>query len=254
MDFFMATMLEWHDKYVELGLKPIPVYKEAKNPAGGRAWYEGWTPDRYRSYFHTDAYNMGIILGDIIDVEGDTEEANDLLLRMIDGLPHPMFRSRKSIHHLFQSPDPSFQWIGVNGIEFRGAKHQSVVPPSLQEEGVQYQWVRGSQFPAPLMPEELLRFFLANKEIRDAKTPYHRQFRKLRNRKKGGHTRTVCKICNNGFYIHEKRLMLEVRAFREYYNLPWMCHGCREFDMRELCRTVRKGLEVKPVLLLKDDA
>jgi len=251
----MATILQWYDKYITLGLHPIPVFKEDKRPAGGKEWHLNWTPYRWRDYFCSDAYNMGIILGDIIDVEGDTEEGNDLLLRMIDGLPHPMFRSSKSIHHLFQSPDPLFQRLVVDGIEFRGAKHQSVVPPSIHEEGIRYQWVHGSKFPAPLMPDELLRFFLANKEIRDAKykTPY-RQYRKLRNRKKGGHTRTICKICKCGFYVHEKRLMLEVRAFREYYNLPWMCHGCRELDMRELCRTVRNTLEAKQVYIpLRDD-
>lgn len=246
----MATMIQWYDKYVKLGLQPIPVFKEDKCPAGGKGWNRNWSEGRWRGYFQTNAYNMGIILGDIVDVEGDTEEANDLLLRMIDGLPHPMFRSSKSIHHLFQTPDPFLQRLVVDGIEFRGHRHQSVVPPSIHEFGAQYQWVKGSVFPAPVMPDELQKFYFANKEIRQQTArPQHRQLRKLRNRKKGGYTRTICKICNCGFYVHKKRLRLEVHAFSEYYNLPWMCHGCRELDMRELCRTVRESLEEAPVIL-----
>ena len=241
----MATMLKWFDAYVSLGLHPIPVFKDTKCPAGGKGWNKDWSADRCRDYFQTDSYNMGIILGDIIDVEGDTQEGNDLLIRMIDGLPHPMFRSSKSIHHLFVSPDPNLTRRVVGGIEFRGHLHQSVVPPSIHEQGNHYQWLHGSKFPPPVMPNELLQLYLANRcdAKSEVRIPRQRPERPQRRKKKDGYTKTECKICKNSFYIHKKRLMLEVRAFRDGHGLPWMCHGCREFDMREPCRVIRRGLE-----------
>jgi hypothetical protein len=187
---------------------------------------------------------MGIILGDIVDVEGDTQEGNDLLIRMIDGLPHPMFRSSKSIHHLFLSPDPNLTRRVIGGIEFRGHFHQSVVPPSIHEYGNRYQWLYGSKFPPPVMPNELLQLYLTNcGEAKKIKTPRPRPERQRRRKKKIGYTKTECRVCKNEFYVHKKRLMLEVRVFKGEYGLPWMCHGCREFDLREPCRILRKTLE-----------
>ena len=98
-------ILNFFDKYVAAGLRPIAVYCDTKKPiiAG---WNENWTIERWRPYFENGNYNMGILLGNIVDVEGDTEEANDLLERMIDGALRPKFRSSKSIHNLFINPDP----------------------------------------------------------------------------------------------------------------------------------------------------
>ena len=234
----MATLLEHFDLYVKIGLKPIAIFKGTKCPIGNN-WNKDWSVEKWRSYFNYNDYNMGILLGDIIDVEADTEESNDLLLRMIDDMPHPMFRSSKSIHHLFINPDKNLTRSVYGGIEFRGHLHQSVLPPSIHSDGSRYRWLLKCKFPIPQMPDELLRYYLANKK----EDKPHRVISKTKKRKvKENYKRTECRICKNKFYIHKKRLILEVKSFKEY-NLPWMCHGCREIDMREPCRVLRKKLE-----------
>jgi hypothetical protein len=237
-------LLKFFDKYVELGLKPIAVYKDSKKPVC-QGWNEDWSSDRWRDYFKTNDYNMGILLGDIVDVEGDTEEANDLLQRMIDGICCPKFRSSKSIHNLFLNPDPNLTRRVFNNIEFRGNRHQSVVPPSIHTEGNCYSWLEGSKFPIPPMPEELLNFYLKN----CFEKPKQEQKQKPASRKiriKDGHTKTHCNCCSNKYFIHKKRLMLEVRAFRNF-NLKWLCRSCREIDLRESCREIRKELNRQDV-------
>ena len=87
-------LIRYFDKYVEIGLKPIPIYKFQKCPVSD-GWNKDWSIDRWRPYFNTNELNIGILLGDIIDVEGDSDEANDLLERMIDGCSRPRFRSSK---------------------------------------------------------------------------------------------------------------------------------------------------------------
>lgn len=227
-------MLSFFDKYVELGLKPLPIYPNSKTPITTK-WNEDWSVERWRPYFQKQDYNMGILLGDIVDVEGDSEEANDLLERMIDGCERPKFRSSKSIHNLFINPDPSLTRFVFNGIEFRGHRHQSVIPPSSHENGIAYQWLSGSKFPIPQMPEELIKFYFRNKiEKRKYKRtpppkPVHRDGIKL----------TTCNKCHKKFPLHIRRILLEVQAFRKH-NLLWLCRYCRPIDIRDDCRYLRK--------------
>lgn len=231
-------MIKFFDKYVDLGLKPIPIYKKTKTPIES-AWNKNWSVERWRHRFSTGEHNMGILLGDIVDVEADSEDANDLLERIIDGCPRPRFRSSKSIHNLFKNPDPSLTRIVVNGIEFRGNLHQSVVPPSCHEDGSKYMWLSGSVFPIPEMPDELKRFYFQNKDTR-----------KIRGKKqkppaaksKDGFLRTHCNGCKKKYHINKTRLMLEVRAFKTY-GLPWLCRNCKSVDVREDCRKIRKTLD-----------
>lgn len=231
-------MLDFFDGYVSKGLKPIAVYRNSKIPVGDQ-WNLNWSGDRWRGYFHDNKYNMGILLGEIVDVEGDTPEACDRLERMIDGAARPMYRSKKSVHNLFLNPDPDLTCRTFDGIEFRGNSHQSVVPPSFHEEGSKYKFLEGTKWPIPPMPEALLEYYFRKKSENNVK-------KKIRGpqptkRLNPGFTRTTCCVCNYKFYIHKKRLMLEVKAFKEH-NLPWMCHGCREFDLRHTCRRIRIDL------------
>lgn len=226
-------MLKFFDFYVSQGLKPIAVYKRSKRPVG-KGWNKNWSVSKWRPCFETDRYNMGIILGDVVDVEGDCPESNALLLELIGDVARPKWGSSKSTHNLFLSPDPYLTRVVVHGIEFRGKNHQSVVPPSSHKDGPVYGWLSGSVWPPPPMPPALKQFYLDNK-------PSIRRHR-AKKRLKDGFIRTHCNICKGGFFIHERRLLLEVRAFQEY-RLPWMCHGCREIDMRDSCRRLRKEME-----------
>lgn len=236
-------LLQYFDKYVSAGLRPIAVHKDSKRPVG-EAWNLNWTVERWRPHFESGQYNMGILLGDIVDVEGDTEEANDLLERMIDGASRPKFRSSKSIHNLFINPDPKLTRLVVGGIEFRANLHQSVVPPSTHSDGRNYNWLAGSIFPIPPMPPELRAFYERNKKTDEPK-PRRRIVRSAPRQKKD-HAKTQCKTCLNKYFIHKKRLMLEVRVFQSI-GCSWMCRECRKMDVRESVRHLRLDLEKQEI-------
>lgn len=228
-------MLNYFDSYVSIGLQPIPVYRNSKQPIG-MEWNRNWSVNRWRNFFELkgDEYNIGILLGQIVDVEADTEEANELLEHILDDTPHPAFESNRSIHHLFLTPDINLTVSKIKGIEFRGNKVFSVVPPSIHESGNEYQFLKNSKFPVPEMPKGLRNYYWQNKKI------------KLKNNKiilKDGHKRTICNICRKKKFIHKKRLILEVRAFRKY-NLLWSCQDCRTLDLREDCRKIRSFSEL----------
>ena len=87
----MLLLIEWARFYGKT------IYKKTKTPIES-AWNKNWSVERWRHLFTSGDYNMGILLGDIVDVEADSEEANDLLERIIDGCQRPRFRSSKSIH------------------------------------------------------------------------------------------------------------------------------------------------------------
>jgi hypothetical protein len=230
--------LKYFDLYVTAGLKPIAVYKETKQPVGYN-WNRNWNPEKWREYFQddNDLYSMGILLGNIVDVEGDTEEANKMLFDLVGDIPHPMYKSSRSIHHLFQTPDLTLTKSTYQGIEFRGFLHHSVVPPSIHISGSQYKFLRGTKFPIPEMPLELMRFYFDHK-IKSIKPRTPKKVVK----KKPGYINTQCKICYKTTEIHKKRLSLEVQAF-QFYGLPWNCHKCRKIDVREDCRRIRKEME-----------
>lgn len=221
-------LLDFFDSYVSMGLKPIPIYTQSKMPIC-KGWHHDWSPSKWRSYFETDNYNMGIILGDIVDVEGDSPEANRLLNKLIGDYPHPKFSSSKSIHHLFKTPNVNLTRVAYHGIEFRGKNHQSVVPPSMHGDNLRYRWVDGSIFEIPEMPKNLLNYFIKVCSIKS---------KKIDSKTINQLYTTICKSCNQKVKIHKKRLALEVQAF-DYHGLPWACQKCRKIDIRPLCRKIK---------------
>lgn len=228
-------MINFFDQYVKIGYKPIPLYRNSKVPVE-RNWNANWSVDRWRKYFERGTYNLGFLLGEIVDIEGDTEESNEFIQKLIGNIPHPTFRSYKSTHHLFVNPDKELTRLSRDGIEFRGYGHQSVVPPSSHQLGENYKWLKNISPVPPEMPENVLAFY------KDFKDKY---FVKPTNPKKrsvckAGHSKSKCRICNKNFYVHKKRLVLEVKSFKELNSL-WMCRGCRKHDIRDLCRFIRKG-------------
>lgn len=224
-------MLHYFDGYVEIGLRPIAVFRKTKQPVGVK-WNENWSVSRWRPYFEleNDAYNMGVLLGNICDVECDNKESNEILNSLVEGTPHPIFESNRSLHHLFINPDPGLTATTLMGIEFRANRVFSVFPPSVHETGKIYQFLRDSKFPIPQMPPNLREFYFSHKKSRILYP---------RTKIKKDHIKTICKICGGTKYLHKKRLILEVKAFQEKDSV-WMCHKCRKIDVREACRRLRK--------------
>ena len=228
-------MVSYFDAYVRCGLQPIPLYPGTKIPMES-GWQGDWSVDRYRNHFLvTPNINIGILLGNIIDVEGDDKNANERIFELTRNSPHPMFRSSKSIHHLFVSPDPKITVCKVGHIEFRGQRHQSALPPSIHESGVKYAWLKDSAFPPPVMPRPLAQFLLEHKKTTQKVKP-------LANGRKSNHMETHCNKCKGKQFIHKKRLILEVRAFSTL-GTKWLCHRCREVDVRPICRELRQSCQ-----------
>jgi hypothetical protein len=228
----MKNIADLFDSYVKCGFKPLPLHKGTKIPVVSD-WQTDWSVQKYRHFFvDNDQLNMGILLGDIIDVEGDDELANEVISEFVRHTPHPMFKSSKSIHHLFLSPDPTITICKVGKIEFRGHRHQSVIPPSVHMNGVEYKWLKGSEFPAPPMPQKMVEFLYKHRKVIKRAKRFKPQG------KKSGHASTLCTKCNAKCFIHKKRLILEVRAFATL-GRKWQCQKCRDVDLRQLCREIR---------------
>lgn len=218
----MPTVVEHFDHLTEFGLKVIPLRMNSKVPIG-KGWQTNWNWERHRECLKRfpDA-NIGVLLGDVIDVEGDSEHANRVLLELIGDYPHPSYCSTRSIHHLFKTPDDDLRLLKVDEIEFRGYGHQSVLPPS-QHFGVEYRWL-SNLVPVPEMPPRLRRFYdrVAGKK----------------NEIKPGSLKVWCSICRAEVFLNEKRFRLELEAFR-LFGSAWECQKCRTMDMRPLVRQLR---------------
>lgn len=220
----LTPILRQFDELVGRGIQVIPLRFNSKVPM-----CKGWTTwDRQNARETLQRFpeaNIGILLGNIIDVEGDSREANDRILNLIGDYPHPSYCSTKSIHHLFLNPDPTLKILKYRDMEFRGFKHQSVLPPS-RHEGIHYQWTDSCEFPVPEMPKELLQFY--------------RNLKKGKQRiVKPGHVMVRCAKCGKKNFLHKKRFGLELTIFKRLAK-KWECKQCRELDLRPFCRENRK--------------
>lgn len=151
---------------LELGWVLLPVRGPGcKGPKA--AIYDGWPECRPE---WTDLAELlarrpkaGIALNlgasGLVDVEGDTPEAEALLDDLCAGADFPCWRSARSKHRLFAN-DGSIGHLKTGGVEIRAGRHYSILPPSPHPDGLTYQWIMtpfGLDPPPP--PERLLRFY-----------------------------------------------------------------------------------------------
>jgi hypothetical protein len=223
----MPTVIDHFDALTERGLRVIPLRENSKIPMC-KAWNNHWDRRQARSKLEVfpDA-NIGLLLGEIIDVEGDSDEANHVIQELVGNYPHPSYQSVRSVHHLFATPDPTLRIFRVGEIEFRGHGHQSVLPPS-SHHGFQYHWLKNFCFPPPEMPDKLLRF-------------YQRHTQGIKDRCKPGHIRVWCDCCRESKWIHRKRFYEELAVFK-LIDQKWTCHQCRNLDIRSACRMLRGNI------------
>lgn len=217
------TILDFYDYYTnDLGWKIIPVSSAAKSPIF-KQWNINYNKDFYRNYLvnNLDA-NLGILLGDIIDIEADSYEANVLLTKLTNHIKHPKYRSEKSIHHLFKCHDSNLTRLVVEGIEFRGRNHQSLLPPSKNARGIVYSWSYFCDLPE--VPDSVLNFYNEHK-----------------NKITSIWEHPVCWSCRKRNKIIKKRYILEKKAFY-HHGLRWQCQTCRKIDVKNYCKLLKKSL------------
>lgn len=208
--------------YTEVfGWKIIPILPKSKSPflKNWNGEYNKWKIRRYLEKRPT--CNIGLLLGDILDIEADSDKANSLLNSLLGNHYHPMYKSEKSVHHLFVSPFPHLTRLVIHGIEFRGKKHQSLLPPSINANGIQYQWLTKPTGLLQKPPQSIIEFYQGNKQSQKKCSP-------------------SCTKCGKKINIDKKRYELELKAFR-MMSEKWQCHTCRNLDIRDLCRQIKKA-------------
>lgn len=230
-------LITFFEKYYELGLKPIVMYPNTKVPCV-KGWNRFYDVEFWRRKLCDKSIgtmpNLGILLGDVVDVEADCENSNRFLCDMIGNCPHPFYQSSRSIHHLFLNPDVKLTQVTYQGIEFRGNMVCSAMPPSIHPSGDEYRFLKGSSFPVTPMPPILLDFYHSNKAKSKNKVSKRTGVKK-------GYKTTNCSSCKKSCVLHSKRLKLEIMAFSSLGS-NWKCASCREFKISDMCRSIRKSL------------
>jgi hypothetical protein len=203
--------------YVSLGYRPILLQHKSKKPLF-RNWNGNYNKKKYLEILQSKSdYNIGLLLGDVIDVEGDNLIANNFLENLFKNIPHPTYKSLKSTHHIFRNyPSSKLTRFHSKGIEIRAYTHQSVVPPSVHQEGnFQYTWLH------ELKSIYEMPFFSIDLENKIKKF-----CDKTFNFVKKDHTKIWCIECKKLCFGHIKRIEKEIEVFKTE-GKKWMCHSCR---------------------------
>jgi hypothetical protein len=210
-------LVDFFEAYINVGWEIIAVHAKDKAPVFKRWNKYHYSPFIHQSYLVKNPQsNIAIRLGKVIDVEADTDEANDYLNFLLKDVPHMKYHSKRGMHHLFINPFKNLRKKIIKGIEFRGYGHCSMLPPSYSKDGVQYKWHENTTKQLTQLPDCL-------KDILEPKIgPQISQIN--------------CNICKNKFKIHTKRLGKELQVFE---NRKWECRNCRNFDIRPYCRKIK---------------
>ena len=156
------------EKYInDLNWVLVPVLGTGPEPKA--PWVRGWPDWKPDAKALADILTknlqagIGVNLGGsgLIDLEGDSPEAEGLLDDLCGGLDFPSWRSRRSRHRLFQAhPQVEHLDIKALAIEFRTGRHQSVLPPTVFQGGAKYEWlVSPFEVSPPELPDHLVQFY-----------------------------------------------------------------------------------------------
>jgi hypothetical protein len=227
------------ENYLNLNWKIIPLHANTKQPIF-KDWNIKWNKEITETIFsqYLDC-NIGLLLGNVIDIEADTEESNKLINDLLKDYNHPIYKSDKSCHHLFKNPYKHLTRFVKNHIEFRAYNHHSVLPPSIHPNGSIYTWVTSYET-IPEMPQSLKNLFssLGGDIVINKIKEKHQTFK---------HDYLRCNSCHKKFLLHKARLEIELLAFSSK-NIQWQCNDCRErwmFDFIKQFKTNYKNKKSK---------
>ena len=156
-------MIEDARRHLSAGRKVIPCEAGGKRPIGA-SWASSWPADRLLPYLeaHPDC-NLGLVMGDVIDIEWDSVEQHAAFGELFAGvdIPRtPCFCSTRGKHYFFKA-HPRLTELGGGEIHYRklgirigaGKAAQTVIPPSIVG-GVARVWeVSFDDCPAAELPE-----------------------------------------------------------------------------------------------------
>jgi hypothetical protein len=160
----------------------VPIESGSKHPGSivGKNWQQKTTNDPEKIKGYLDAgNNLGLLLGPksgVIDIEGDTPEGNEILETLLSGIDTPTYTSAKSKHWLF-AYDERFinekSKVAIAGTEWRFGQDsaQSVIPPSVHETGVIYEWQKTPDMPLARLPDAAWSWFEKHREKETIKPP-----------------------------------------------------------------------------------
>jgi hypothetical protein len=161
-----------------LGWFLCPMEAGTKNPGSilGKDWPSKCTNDPETIATWAPGCNIGVLLGSksgLIDLEFDNDQGEMIVESWMEDCGHPRtptYRSAKSVHRLFRWED-RFELegakFGMMGVEFRFGQNaaQSVIPPSVHESGVQYEWIISPwECEVASLPEHVFRQFMNMKQ------------------------------------------------------------------------------------------
>lgn len=219
-----SSVKEAFEVYRQMDWPVIAVRPGKKIPAFTK-WTGNYWPNMNQNYISKNRNaNIGLLLGKIIDVEADSEEAEQKLNLILSGIPHLHYRSSRGSHHLFINRQTKFRKLVFDGIEYRGSGHHSLLPPSIGPTGFKYKWAEDSTDYITPLPEFLEKNITKiNKRTVKMELPR-------------------CHKCGKECKIASQRFNLEIKALN-LISIKWQCHSCRKYDLRPICRLIRKGKE-----------
>lgn len=150
---FTDRMIWFCCEYVDRGMALTPIRPRDKRP-----YLPGWgkRPIRTREqvkqhWANNPDDNVGLILGNVVDLEFDSEWGKDHIERFTtpEERQTVSWWGRKSQHRNYLPPTNAARLgnvLAVEDVELRlGAdgQSQSVLPPSIHPSGCEYQWVEG---------------------------------------------------------------------------------------------------------------
>lgn len=223
-------------EYLKLGWFLIPVFYKTKTPVN-----DGWnninkTKINKLTLAEYMGSNIGLLLGEIIDVEADNKDKDDLLNKLLKDYHHPIFKSSNYNHHLFINPYKGLTRFVKDGIEFRAYNHYSLLPPSIHPNGLEYIWLSDFKHIPPL-PIPLRKLFsqLGGDHVLSVKN---------KNAKKDVYGFLKCSKCDREISYLEDKAELEKMAFALKYK-QWECPKCRDRQMFEFIRQFKLKFEKK---------
>lgn len=214
----------WFDYYTKtLNWKIVPCKINTKIPLINE-WNSNYNLEEAKEIIVREKgnCNLSLLLGNVIDVENDSESAKQKIDKLTKNFSHPCYRSSKSTHHLFYTKLKINRYF-KNCIDIRGFGHLSLLPPSIAKDNSIYKWNN--------LPTKKNFVTLLPKSIVDLVLDANQRNLHL------------CKVCKKSFFVCEKKYQKELDVNKRLlHTFGWKCNKCKSeldrFVIKKAYRTI----------------